>query len=348
MRVPSGGGQLRDGPRALRRPLDPECSRVPLDVVLGYLELMRGDRSRFRANLLQGSRDRLPAHARRPRAVCVHAEARYRGVAVQHLDVVGRDTESVGDDLRPRGVMTLAVRRCSGAHDDLAIGTAFDLGRVPAARHVAQRPQDLRRREAAHLDVAGEADAELLRVFRVASGLLFLAELFVLGKLERAIERRHIVGGIDVEAHDRRDRLLGRRQEVLAPHHGRIHVDAPCERVDEPFDHERRLGSPGSAVGVGRRGVRHDARELVPIGLGVIWAHVHPASELGDTRRQQLEVRAHVRQLDELHAQDLTVVGPSQRAIVQHPAAMDGRDVVLLSRLDPFHGTAQRPREGEG
>ncbi len=240
------------------------------------------------------------------------------------------DAQAVGHDLGPRGLVALAVRRRAGPHDDLAVGAALDLGAVPAARDVSQGAQDVRRRQPAHLDVAGQPDPELLRVAGVAAGLLLLAQLLVVGQLERPVEGRLVVPRVDAQAHDRRGGLLERRVQVHAPNLGRVLADPPGERVDQPLDHERGLGPPGAAIGVGGRRVRHHAGELVPVGLDVVRAHVDPAAQLGDAGREQLEVSAHVGELDELHAEDLAVLGAGEGAVVQHAAAVDRGHVVLL------------------
>ena len=66
----------------------------------------------------------------------------HRGVAVQHLDVVGRDAEHVGHDLRPGRLVALAVRRGARDHVDGAGRQARDRRRVPAAGRVADRAED--------------------------------------------------------------------------------------------------------------------------------------------------------------------------------------------------------------
>ena len=153
-----------DRHRAIGRALHRECSVRELEVVLRHLELMRDDRARLRHDLLAGVMERDPADRERAAAVGVHAELRDGSVAVQHLDVVDADAELVGDDLRKRRLVALAVRR--GARDDLhrAERLEADRRRVPAADRVADGTEDARRREAAHLVVGREADADLLHV----------------------------------------------------------------------------------------------------------------------------------------------------------------------------------------
>ena len=53
--------------------------------------------------------DRFAADDQRARAVGVHASVRDLRVAVQHLDVLERDPEPVGDDLAPRRLVPLTV-----------------------------------------------------------------------------------------------------------------------------------------------------------------------------------------------------------------------------------------------
>ena len=56
------------------------------------------------------------------------------------------------------------------------------------------------------------------------------------------------------------------------------------ERVHRALEDVGGLGPAGAAVRVGRRGVRQDAGELEPVGLGVVRPHVDPAAQLGDPR----------------------------------------------------------------
>ena len=122
------------------------------------------------------------------------------GVAVQHLDVVGRDAQPVGHDLRPRRHVALAVRRRADLQHHLPGRQALDRGRVPAAGRVPQRAQDVRRRQPAHLDVAREAHAELLGVASLAARRLIRAQVRVAGQLEGAVEALLVVARVDVQA----------------------------------------------------------------------------------------------------------------------------------------------------
>ena len=98
-------------------PLTENAPVRELEVVLGHLELVRDDPPRLRDDLLARVPERDPADRRASGSRTCPSQLGDGGVAVEHLDVVDVDAELVGDDLRPRGLVALAVRR--GARDDL-------------------------------------------------------------------------------------------------------------------------------------------------------------------------------------------------------------------------------------
>ncbi len=252
------------------------------------------------------------------------------------LDVVGVHAELVGGDLRPDGVVTLAVGRGPDVERHLAGRLASDLRRLPAAGRVPERAQDVRGGQPGHLDVAREPDPDLLDLPALAAGRLLLAVLVVVRELERTLERRQVVGRIDLQPHQRRLRLRVARREADAPDLGRVLADVPRERVDRAFDDVRRLGPPGPADRVGRRLVGHDAGELVPVPLRVVGAHVDPAPELGDPRREELEVRPHVGEFLHPEPQELALLGRRHLDVVDHPATLRRDGVAHRTVLDPL------------
>ena len=66
---------------------------------------------------------RLTTDDERARAVGVQALGRDLGVAVQHLDVLERHAEPVGDDLAPRRLVALAVRGGAGETSTLPVAS---------------------------------------------------------------------------------------------------------------------------------------------------------------------------------------------------------------------------------
>ena len=191
------------------------------------------------------------------------------------------------------------------------------------------------------------ADPELPDVAGVAARPLLLPQLVVADQLERLVEERLEVPRVDRKPADEGRRFIEGGMKVDPPHVGRVLADLPRQRIHRALDDVRRLRPAGAAVRVGRRRVRDHAPELVPVRLRVVGTHIHPRAELGDAGREQLVVRAHVRQLDELHADQLPVLVGGERHVVQDAASVDRRDVVLTALLDPLHRHAELLRQPE-
>ena len=151
-----------------------ERAAAELEVLLGRLHLVGGDRAGLVDHLVERHVDGDAADGQRARAVGVEPERADRGVGVQHLDVVGVDAEPVGHDHRPGGLVALAVRR--GAGDDLhlvgrqrpapwplpAAGRVVERGRAPATAPGRTSRSRTRRRCRGRLVAAGDAAALLL------------------------------------------------------------------------------------------------------------------------------------------------------------------------------------------
>src|SRR3712207_3640048 len=115
-----GQRDLLDGDLRARGAADGELPAGEVEVVLARLEQVRSDPAGLRHDLLRRVDDRGPADHERPGPVGVQPARRDRGVAVQHLDVLERHAEPVGDQLAPRRLVTLAVRGRPADHLDLA------------------------------------------------------------------------------------------------------------------------------------------------------------------------------------------------------------------------------------
>ena len=117
---------------------------------------------------------------------------------MDHLDVVHADAELVGDDLRERRLVALPVGRGPDHELDRAERLEANRRRVPASHRIANRAENARRREAAHLVVRREADADLLDVTARASRGLIGADRIEVELLEQPVEASLIVPGVDV------------------------------------------------------------------------------------------------------------------------------------------------------
>ena len=203
-----------------------------------------------------------------------------------------------GDDLRERRLVALAVAVRAGEDGDGAGRVDAHLAGLEQAGPRAERAGDVRRRDAAGLDVAGVAEAALL-----ALGLrrrLARLEAGDVGHLDRLVEVGRVVADVVGQADRRRVREAG--DEVLPPDLRRVHLHLARRLLDDALDHVGRLGPAGAAVGIDRRGVREHR-----LDLGVDRRRLVLAGEQGRVedrrhrRREGREVGAHVR--DRLDAQ---------------------------------------------
>src|SRR4029077_2330292 len=262
VRRPSVEGELLERERVLRAPED--AANV-LDLRLVDAEPVGSELLRLLADAVGRVVERDAADGEAATAVGVHPERNDGGVSVEHLYLVELVAEPIGDDLRPGGLVPLAVRRGARQHLARPGRQAADRGRVPAARTEADRAENRGRREAAHLDVGAESDAQPFRVVEVAARALLGAELLVAGLLEGGVEARLIVPRVDRQA--RRNGRWELLDEVAATDLDGIDFELAGQRVDRPLDRIGGRGPAGATVGVGRGRVREDARALEAVAV---------------------------------------------------------------------------------
>ena len=107
-----------------------EPAELPLDVLFGHLEQVRGELARLGPDLARHHGDRRARDRRGPRRVGAHAERRGVGVALLDEHVGGRDAQLVRDDLGPRRLVALALGLRAGPQDRLAGRVHPQLGGV--------------------------------------------------------------------------------------------------------------------------------------------------------------------------------------------------------------------------
>ena len=184
---------------------DLELAVLDDDVVLGRLQRMRGDLLGLGLDLLHRLDDGGAADRDRARAVGAHAELHLVGVAVDDLHLADRNAETFRDQLRKRRLVALAVAVRARQDLDGADRIDADFRGFPQADAGAEAADRLRRRDAAGLDVAGDADAAQLAFgfgFRLAG-----REAGVVDRLHRGVERGAEIA--DVIGHDDRRLVAG-------------------------------------------------------------------------------------------------------------------------------------------
>ena len=200
----------------------------------------------------------------------------------------GGNAQLLGQDLRVRRLVPLALRLGAEARDRLAGRVNADLA---AVEHLdAEDVEVLRRAGADDLGEARDADAHQLAALRASRPARAAARRS--RSCSMAISQRaRVVAAVVLPAERRLVRELLRLDEVLQPELGRIHAELVRHDVDHALDRVHGFGHPErAAVGdAARRLVRVDAVDLDVRGLQVVrpGADVEePGRELGRIRRR--------------------------------------------------------------
>ena len=286
----SGERDLGEGLLAIRAG-DAELAVRKLHVGIARLEQVRGDLLALGDDLVGRLDDGGAAHGERARAVGAHAEEDLTGVAVLDVDVLHRDTELVRDDLGEGGFVSLPVAVRAGEHRDLACRVHAHLTGFEQARPGAERTGDVRRGDAAGLDVAGVSDTaqqSLLRARRLAR-----REAVDISDLQHALQGCIIVAGVVGEAHGRGVGKLA--NEVASPQLRGIDPQLARRPLDDALEEVGRLGPPGSAISIYRGGVREDRLHLaIDVRRRVLTGKQRRVQDRRDAGSERRQVSAHV------------------------------------------------------
>ena len=228
--------------------------------------------------------------------------------------------------------------------DDAGVGEA-DLGALPQADAAAERADHRRGRDAAGLDVAGQADAAQLALG--LRGRAPAGEARVVGELERLVERGLVVAGV---VHQRDRRLIGEGvlgDEVLAPQLRRIAPGLTGRGLDDGLEQIGRLRPPGAAVGVDRRRVGVDRIDRAMDRRRLVLPGEQGGVEIGrDAGREGRQIGAHVRDRVDLQRGEVAVGIERQLGLGDVVAAMGVGEEALAALGGPLDRPAE-PLGGE-
>src|SRR5581483_8959487 len=171
---------------------DAETVHVPLEILLVHLHQMRRDFARLLLHLARRDHARGAGDRRRTRAVGAEPVRRGVGVALFHLNLLGRNAELARDDLRVGGFVSLPLRFGAEPRDDAAGRVHPQLAAVEHAD--AQDVAVLLRPGADDFREADDADPHQLAA--AALLLLFFAQAGVVDRRERLLHRRRIVAAV--------------------------------------------------------------------------------------------------------------------------------------------------------
>ena len=206
----------------------------------------------------------------------------------------------------------------------------------------AHRP---RGREAAHLHPGREAHAAVDAL--AAQPLLLRPELVQVEVLEQLVERAVVVARVVHDPERRLERELLSLDEVLPPQLEPVHAELVGEPVHHQLDPVGGLGASRAADRVRGHLVREHAREVqVDVRDPVAAAH-HREAQLRDERREELLVRAEVRDDPHPAGRERAVALGAERHVVDLVAPVVARRHVLGARLDPLDRAPEPLRERE-
>ena len=262
-----------------------------------------------------------------------------------HLDVLRRDAELLGDDLRERGLVALALGLRADADHRLARRVHAQVGAVvhgePEDVHVLARPRADALGEERHADAHQLAAGALL-------GLL-AAQVLVAGDLHRDAHRLGVVAGVVGPAGRRLIRELLGADEAAHAQVDRVGLHLERERVDHALDEVDGLGdAERAAVGdAAGRLVRVDRLDLDVRGLQV----VGPADDVEEPGRELRRLGGAVEGAvvgDRVDPQacDLAVLR-AHLAVHDVVAGKAGGHQVLGAVLDPLDRHAGHDRAGD-
>ena len=208
--------------------------------MLGGFEHVGGDFLPARDDRVRGLADDDACEPHRAAGMGAAADRDDIGVALDQVDAIERHAEPFRDALREAGAMALAARQRADRHVDAAFRRD---------RHLAP----LARRPGGELDVIGERDAAALAAARGRRAPL--REAVPVRARERRVHDPRVVPAVVGDA----QRVgVGQRvgaDQVAPPQRDAVEAAARGRALDQPLDHEHRLGPAGAAIGIGGRRV---------------------------------------------------------------------------------------------
>ena len=324
--------------RLVGRAFDVEVPVIELQVLLGGLQQMRGDRARLVDDLLRGRGDRAAAGCGAATAVGAPSVRHDARITLDYVDIIVGYAQGAGDDLRVRRFMALSVSGAAAVDRHLAGRVDAHYGALPLARLRTERADHGRRRQATGFDVGGEAESQVLAI--VPGSGLVPAKVVVANRGQRFVESAFVIAAVVFERDLRGVGEVVGRHKVSAPDLCRVDAGDARGLIDYPLHDECRFRPARAAIGVDRNRMREDAVDMAVNCGKVVFARHQRAVEIGwHGRGERREIGPHRRVGIDSEADELPV-GVYRHFGVRHMvAAMCIGNVGLGARRRPLNGT---------
>ncbi len=304
---------------------------------------MAGDLDQLGAHFPGGDQRSAAGDHQRAAGEGAPAVRRIVGVAVDHLDLLRRDADLVGDDLRQRGAEALAVRRRADARFHAAGRIDADDHRFPARHDLGAARREGRAAVAGALGESRKADAEMAPLRARLD--LPRAERRHVDRLHRHFQRLLIARLVEHQAG--RGRIREFVDQVAAADVDRVEPEGGGRLVHGALEREGQYRARHAAIGRHGAGVGDDAARAAGIGAEVVWAwHFrHGHQRLDPAGGGEAGIGADI-------GDDLVVECDQPRVLVEGGlerevlvARMEAGDQVLAPVLAPGHRAFEFARQ---
>ena len=252
------------------------------------------------------------------------------------------DAQRPGDDPAHRPEGLLAHRRGGDIGLDRARAGDPQHRRIVARNVGHPAPPEHRAAHAGGLDEAGDADPH-----PAPAAVLLPVDI---GRREQLGEQPLVIAAVDDPAADGPEGKGVARHQIAAPHGDAVRADAPRQRIDQAFRHQRGEAETDAAIGAGRAFVGGDgARGVVDEGNGVGAGQADQRGVRFQRRAERVRaIGAGIAAELGLDPEDPAVLVGRQRRLDHRVPGVVAALQMLQPVLGPLDGAAERARREGG
>ena len=292
---------------------------------------MCGDIDHFVFHLAHRVNHRRTTHSRRATTKCTNTVLHSIGIAVDNANIVNINTQTIGNKLGKRGLLSLSVGRYTREHSHLARGIYTHSTAFPTTRGHRSR-----RAHPADLHIRGKSNTEVSSLF--AQFCLLLAQSLVIRHLKRLVERSRIVATIISHSGSRFIRESVFANKVFAPHLQRIQIQIVRHHINHAFDEIRSFGTPRTSIGIRRHLIGKSGCEIHLHIFKCVRTAQHQSRQRGNGRREQLIISPHISRNRVFETENRAIVFDREFDIPGLIASVNRVQKVLTATFYPLDG----------